>query len=179
MKKTLFCNAQYIDNKIYETLENGIIIENEFHEFDHTISAVLSYLTHRESLINTPRKKNIEFIKGVYYVELALFDKIIKTLTYEEALYILNLKNYDKTLDEFRNGFKMRKEKDLIINGPFENLNIKKDNIGNFEKNQYSISSRPGYKEFKNAQITIPFKNDIKGRDFNYENLLFYTTFHD
>ena len=179
MKKTLFCNAQYIDNKIYETLENGIIIEIEFHEFDHTISAVLSYLTHRESLINTPRKKNIEFNKGVYYVELALFDKIIKTLTYEEALYILNLKNYDKTLDEFRNGFKMRKEKDLIINGPFENLNIKKDNIGNFEKNQYSISSRPGYKEFKNAQITIPFKNDIKGRDFNYENLLFYTTFHD
>ena len=123
MKKTLFCNAQYIDNKIYETLENGIIIENEFHEFDHTISAVLSYLTHRESLINTPRKKNIEFNKGVYYVEFALFDKIIKTLTYEEALYILNLKNYDKTLDEFRNGFKMRKEKDLIINGPFENLN--------------------------------------------------------
>ena len=73
---------------------------------------------------------------------MILFGKIIKTLTYEEALYMLNINNYNKNLENFRNGFKLKKEVDLIINGPFENLNFKKENdeiIKSNEKNQYSI----------------------------------------
>ena len=123
MKKVIFCN-QNEEPKIYETLENGIIIEIEFHEFGHTISAVLSYINNKGNLISTQRKKKLKFNEGGYYVEMALFGKIIKTLTYEEALYILNLNNYKKSLDEFRNGFEFLKEESLRINGPFENLNI-------------------------------------------------------
>ena len=121
MKKTLFCNAQKVDNKIYESLENGIIIENEFHEFVHTISAVLTFSNHKENLIDTPRKKKIEFNEDGYYIEMILFGKIIKTLTYEKALYMLNINNYNKNKENFRNEFKLKKEVDLIINGPFEN----------------------------------------------------------
>ena len=51
---------------------------------------------------------------------MALFGKIIKTLKYNEALYILNINNYARSLDEFRNGLELLKKGDLTINSPFE-----------------------------------------------------------
>ena len=102
MKKPFFCNVERPDVKIYESLENAIIIEIEYHEFGHIISGVLSFLNNAESIVNTPRKKNFNINEGGYYIELVLFGKIIKNLKYKEALYILNLKNYQKTLDELK-----------------------------------------------------------------------------
>ena len=173
MKKTIFCNVEKADNKIFETLENAIIIEIEFHEFGHIISAILSYINNIGSLVNTSRKKYFKINEGGYYIEMALFSKIIKTLKYKEALYILNINNYTKSLDEFRNGFESLKKDDLTIKGPFEFLNLKK--FDNPEIMESSISSRGSCKEYEEAKITIPFKNDIKGRDFNIDDLLKYT----
>ena len=56
MRKTLFINAQNIDEIICQSLENGIIIKSEFHEFCHIISALFSFINKSESLI--ARKKN-------------------------------------------------------------------------------------------------------------------------
>ena len=161
MKQVIFC-SQKEDHKIYSALENGIIIEAEFHEFGHIISAVLSYINNKSS---TPK-----FIEGGYYIEMALFGKSIKTLTYEEALYILNISNYNKSLDEFRSGFEFLKDESLIIKGPFENLNI---NIKSIESKRCSISTKKNCKNWgKESKITIPLKNDIKGRNFTNDDLL-------
>jgi len=173
MKKTIFYNLEKADNKIFETLENGIIIEIEFHEFGHIISAVLSYINYIGSLVNTPRKKNFKINEGGYYIEMALFGKIIKNLKYKEALYILNMNNYSKFLNEFRNGFESLKKDDLTIKGPFEFLNL--NNFENTEIMESSISARGSNKDYEEAKISIPFKNDIKGRDFDIEDLLKYT----
>ena len=173
MKKTIFYNLGKADNKIFETLENGIIIEIEFHEFGHIISAVLSYINNIGSLVNTPRKKNFKINEGGYYIEMALFGKIIKTLKYKEALYILNINNYSKFLDEFRNGFESLKKDDLEIKGPFKFLNLNK--LESTEIMESSISGRGSNKDYEEAKISIPFKNDIKGRDFNIDDLLKYT----
>ena len=184
MKKTLCITAQNVDEKIYQVLENGVIIEIEFHEYGHLISTIFSFLNKSQSLIATPRKKNFDINEGGYYIEMALFGKIIKTLTYEEALYILNIDNYKKSLDEFRTGFRIRKDDDLIINGPFEDLNVKQKNLENTsdngeKRNVFSISTKPGIAEVSNFQIIIPLKKDIKGRDFPIEEILYYTKFHD
>ena len=59
-----------------------------------------------------------------YYIELALFGKVINVLSYEEVLNILNIKNYEKSLEDFKKGFELLEEIDLYINGPFNYLNI-------------------------------------------------------
>ena len=170
MKKATFCN-QNEDHRIYETLENGIIIEIVFHEFGHIISSILFYINNTGNIISTPRKKKLN--EDGYYVEMALFGKVIKSLTYEEGLYILNLSNYSKSLNEFRNGFELLKEESLIIKGPFENLNI--ENSKNIERKRISISTKKNFRNIrKECKITIPLKNDIKGRDFENDDLLEY-----
>ena len=75
-------------------------------------------------LEDTSRKKNMRINEAGYYIELALFGKDINVLSYEEALYILNIKNYEKSLKDFKKGFELLEEKDLYISGPFKHLNI-------------------------------------------------------
>ena len=65
MKKTIFYNLDKADNKIFGILENGIIIEIEFHEFCHIISAILSYINGIGSIINIQRKKILKLMKMV------------------------------------------------------------------------------------------------------------------
>ena len=187
MKKVIFQSSNHEKKQIiYKTLENGIIIEIEFHEIGHTISAVLSFVEKSNSLINTPRKKNLNVNEGGYYVEMALFGRIIKVLTYKEALYILNLNNYNKTLKEFRKDFEsVNNGEDLFINGPFEDLNIekKKEKKNEYENNKYeeynfSICSKNNLKDediLKEYKIMIPLKNDIKRNDLKLEDILSYT----
>ena len=181
MKKIIFHNTKEtikFEKKIIPTLENGVIIENEFHEFGHSFYTTISFIGNKESLMDTPRKKNFKLREGGYYVEIALFGKILKTLSYEEACYILNVNNYNKSLEEFRNDFEEKKENDLNIEGPFSNLNLTQDEI--IERKNYSISNRGDKKKdlFKKFKINIPLKIDKKGRDFSKEDIEYYTTIH-
>ena len=57
MRKILFINIENADIKIYQTLENGCIIEIIFHEFCHVISSIFSFLYKNRNIISTPRKK--------------------------------------------------------------------------------------------------------------------------
>ena len=175
MKKTIFCKSKIIPKIIIETLENGVVVEIIFHEYGHTFSAILSYVGNSESLEDTPRKKNFNINEGGYYVEMALFGSILKTLTYYEALYILNIDNYNKTLEEFRAGFQSIKKEHLNIKGPFKYL----ENIQEREKYKNNISIRAkepdtnsDYLESINA--TFQLKNDVKGRTFTEEEIMFY-----
>ena len=175
MKKTIFCNIKDIPKIIIETLENGVVVEILFHEYGHTFSAILSYVNNSESLEDTPRKKNFNINEGGYYVEMALFGRIIKTLTYFEALYILNTDNYNKSLEQFRADFQSIKKENIDINGPFKNLNIQEKEK---YKNNVSIRAKgpdTNLDAYKNANANFSLKNDVKGRNFTEEEVLFYT----
>ena len=105
--------------------------------------------------------------EGGYNLELALFGRIIKNLSYKEALYILNLDNYKKSLEEFRKGFMKLSQEDLNMQGPFNEYNIKdQSKIG---KHMENISIKAKNENDKNDfsksdKIIIPFRNDIKDR---------------
>ena len=66
----------------------------------------------------------LKFKEGGYYLEIALFGRIIKNISYGETLYILNEDNYEKSLEEFKKGFMKLSCEDLYMKGQFEYLNL-------------------------------------------------------
>ena len=116
MKKKINFNFVEYDEDISITLENGIIVAIIYHEFGHAINAVIAFVENKMKSNDTPRKKYLNFKEGGYYLELALFGRVIRHLTYGEVLYILNEDNYKKSLDNFKKGFMELSYKDLIIN---------------------------------------------------------------
>ena len=107
-------------------------------------------------------------------MELILFGKVIKHLSYEEVLYILNEDNYNKSLEDFRKGFSRLNDKDLTINGPFKDFNILEDSISDEIKKNSFIKVKNNYNIndiLKNAKITIPLVNDVIGRKINIKDL--------
>ena len=107
-------------------------------------------------------------------MEIALFGRIIKYLSYGEALYILNQENYKKSLDEFRKGFMELSYEDLVIKGQFSDYNLgnetkikKYENTISIKAKKYIESSTP----FKKIKISIPLRNDVIGRHIKEEDL--------
>ena len=79
------------------------------------------------SSIYTPiRKKFGKKREGGNLIEKLLFGRTIEKLTLSEAIYILNQKNYDKTLEQFKEGFLKLKNlenmDDLEANGVFKDI---------------------------------------------------------
>ena len=107
-------------------------------------------------------------------MEPALFGNVIQNLSYGEALYILNTNNYDKTLKEFRRGFEELSKNDLIINGPFQDLNISDEKKIDSYKNKVFIKAKSGKNEtnlLKDIKINIPLRNDVIGRNIEEKDL--------
>ena len=176
-KKNIANNlSKELDEIIIKTLENSVIIEIIYHEFGHAINSVISFIENNLKSIGTPRKKYLKFKEGGYYFELTLFGKIIKNLLYGEALYILNINNYNKNLDDFKNGFQKLSIEDLKIKGFFENLNLNNEQEIESLKTEINIKAKLEEKEdiLRNIKINIPPKNDILNREIKEEDLKIY-----
>ena len=174
MKKEISSNFVKYNDNISFILENGVIVAIIFHEFGHSINAVISFIENRLKLNETPRKKYLKIMEGGYYLELLLFGRVIKNLTLGEALYILNTKNYQKSLDDFRNGFMKLSYKDMIIEGQFSNLNFGDEKTIEKLKDIISIKTKKDgdtNDALKNINISIPLRNDIIGRYISEEDL--------
>ena len=177
MKKTIYYSGdKKINDKIIIALENAVIIEIEFNEFGHSISAIFSLMKNSYIKEDIPRKKNMKINEAGYYIELALLGKDINVLSYEEALYILNIKNYEKSLEDFKKGFEVLEDKDLYINGPFNYLNIEEKSFVKKTKTIGIMVKETSLENIKkNIRINVPLKNDVHGRKFTIEDDLFYT----
>ena len=107
---------------------------------------------------------------------MVLFGKIIKNISYGEALYILNLNNYNKGLDDFKNGFEKLSIEDLNISGLFNDLNLKNEKeIEKLKKEVYIIAKIDENEDIlKNIKIFIPPKYDILNREIKEEDLQLY-----
>ena len=174
MKKEINTKFYECDEKILFILENGVIIELIYHEFGHAISAVISFSENELKLTETPRKKYLDFKEGGYYLEIALFGRVIKNFSLGEALYVLNKENYNKSLEDFRKGFMELSNKDLIIKGEFKDFNLKNENEMEQKKNSIIIKAKNGddkKDDFNNIQISIPLRNDILRRHIKEEDL--------
>ena len=107
-----------------ELLNTAKYIFNEEHEIFHLINCIPYYENNCLISINTPRKEKYEGeSEGGIYLELLLFNKEIKSITLADALFLLNEKNYDRSLYDFIDSFENKKHEDLIIEGVFNDFN--------------------------------------------------------
>ena len=111
-------------------LRKSLIVNDSNHEIGHSFVDIHFYMENGRIPIKTPRKKTLEINEGGYFIEFALYGRILETITIEQALYILNENNYDKTFLEFQEGFNNIQNKDLYIQGEFS------DDFKNIELNE-------------------------------------------
>ena len=175
MKKIIiFSKYNPKEKEISSILENGIEVSIIYHLFGNAINMVISFKENKLKSNDTPRKKYVKHRDGGYDLELLLFGREIKDLTYGEALYILNEKNYYKSLEEFRKGFNELKEEDLIMEGEFKDFNIKDMSDINQLKTSIFIRAKNSNNpkdDLRNIKISIPLRNDVIGRKIKEEDL--------
>lgn len=87
----------------------------------------------------------------------------------EQALYILNENNYNKTYLEFQEGFNNIKKEDLILEGVFKEMfkDIKLEEIDTNEKKNLYLPLNPI--KLKEKIIVRSLKNDVIGRRISDE----------
>ena len=100
-------------------MQNGYLIRTGNHEIGHNFTNLKFYNENCKISIRSPRKKTLDFIEGGYYLDIALFGKILKTMNFAQALYVLNEENYKKTYLDFQFGFNNINNKDLEVTGAF------------------------------------------------------------
>ena len=175
MKKIIiFSKYNPKEKEISSILENGIEVSIIYHEYGYAANVVISFKENKLKSNDTPRKKYVKHRDGGYDLELLLFGKEIKDLTYGEALYILKEKNYYKSLEEFRKGFNELKEEDLIMEGEFKDFNIKDMSDINQLKTSIFIRAKNSNNpkdDLRNIKISIPLRNDVIGRKIKEKDL--------
>ena len=121
--------------KINEKKENkeiyivGLTIVNSIHEVNHANQAIIFFKGNDKTLIDSPEriiKDNIPLSEGGISLEFLLFGDVLERPNLFECLYILNEKNYDQELDEFRENF--RKIVDIVKETKGETEFIKIEN---------------------------------------------------
>jgi len=158
-------------------LRNGCFVKTGAHEIGHNFVNIEFFMENGKISIETPRKKSLNHndCEGGKYIEYALFGKILDKITLDEALYILNEKNYEKSYLDFQNGFNNIKKENLEVKGTFENLckSIQlNQNYINYSKDIF-IPTQTSY--FKEKTISCRNENDVLGRlsyNENYEKIL-------
>jgi len=155
-------------------LRTASLINVGNHEIGHNFVNNNFYMENCQASIETPRKNNIEFSEGGYYIELALYGRILKYITLAQALYLINEENYKKEFLEFQKGFNNISNSDLKIKGAFselfKDLNFDKDFL-NISRNIF-IKQKP-FSSSQDEKTIIPrFKNDIIGKIVSNENYL-------
>ena len=117
-------------NLILEMLYSGAINMANIYELNHNFYNMYYYHSNCSIPLKTPRKMILgELRESGREIELLLFGKIIYSLTFEQICYLLNEKNLEKGIIEFKNGFQNLNKEDLIIEGEFSYFN----QIRNFE----------------------------------------------
>ena len=147
---------------IHKALINGAIVAINDHEINHNFHNYFYCSKNGNEVLKTPRKIEMDERKGGNNMERILFGRILNDLTLKQSLYILNEKNYEKSLNVFRKEFFELKEENCKCNGIFKEYMSMKFNIKelsdymviNFKSNKYKIHS---------SYISIKLKNDVLG----------------
>ena len=79
-KKIMYEGLEKPSDNVKKSLENAVIISIEYHEFGHVIIVVLSFIENKLESADRSRKKYLKLRVGGYYLEHALFGKVIKFL---------------------------------------------------------------------------------------------------
>ena len=113
--------------------------------------------------INTPRKKFINENEGGNNMKKLLFNQKIKRISIKQCMYLLNEKNYEKSLPEFKKGFNELKKEDLKID---ENDGIFKEcnsilNMNNFEEISIKSNIKCNDEDINSDYLIDSYMDDI------------------
>ena len=158
-------------------ITNGSFIRTGNHEIGHNFTNFNFYMENCNISIKTPRKKSLEFCEGGYYIDLALYGKILQEINLEQSLYILNEKNYQKAYIDFQYGFNNIKKEDLKVEGVFKGMCEKIINNLNIDFENKSKSVFIKLNPFSNEEnkIYCSIRNDVLGRrisDDDYKKII-------
>ena len=151
---------------IKELLYIAAIIKTSIHETNHNFYNYYYFSTNSSIPLKTPRKKEFDLRESGRFIELLMFNQVLHRINLSQALYILNENNYNKTVNEFNEGFNLLKDDDLKIEGTFKEFNLIRE-YENFSKidQETMISTEPSEKI--NIQtdyfIEILDENDVLG----------------
>jgi len=139
-------NFNYNDEQnllLLSELMTGRIVKTGYHEIIHDMYNIYFYHSNGLISLKTPQKNvNGEFISEIgKEIEVLLFGKFLKKINLKEVLYILNEKNLDKGIGEFRNDFALLNDCDLDVKGEFEYFNEIKNSSYYKDIKDFSIST--------------------------------------
>ena len=116
----IFFDGDNLNDDVIYALKTSRFIAITFHEFNHYIYSYILRLNNFKNLsFDSPRNKELIINENGLLMELILFGKEIEDITLEEAIYLLDDKNYDKSHILFQKDFNNIKGKTLKIYGSF------------------------------------------------------------
>ena len=119
-------SKKYLNDNFIYALKTSRFIIITFHEFNHYIYTYILRLNNFKNLsFDSPRNKDLIINESGLLMELILFGKEINDISLEEAIFLLDDENYDKSHILFQKDFNNIKNKELKINGSYySSLNI-------------------------------------------------------
>ena len=129
--------SNQMNKSIQKILYRGAVVKTSCHEINHDFYNILLMKTNGKVPLETPRKKYFDEKEreGGRNMEIILFNCKICKLSLIQCLYLLNEKNWNKNLQDFRRGFNELSKEDLIIDEDsiFKEFN-EIINLENFDK---------------------------------------------
>lgn len=101
-----FKNYYHVKNE--DSYKVGLTIINSYHEINHINQSLIFFKGNDKNLLNTSEREGDEFHRreGGENFECLLFGEIMENINLFQSLYLLNEKNYEQNLNEFRENFK-------------------------------------------------------------------------
>ena len=165
-----FKNYYQIKNE--DSYKVGLTIINSYHEINHINQSLIFFKGNDKNLLNTPEREGDEFYRkeGGENFEYLLFGKIMENINLFQSLYLLNEKNYEQNLDEFRENFKNIISIVKVTNGNTNFIKIE-DGIFKYFYEDNIIEVREFIKKLNKGLIYQPV---ICNDENNNENLYYY-----
>ena len=153
---------KYLNNErlIYKALTNSYIISIYVHEINQVFHNYYYCSINGKESLKAPRRIEMNEKEGGNNMERILFGRVMNEFTLPQALFILNEKNYNKALNQFRKGFLELKEDDCKCEGIFNEYSSIKTNIKNLS-DYYAINFK--FKNYGTKFISIRLKDDVIG----------------
>ena len=148
VRKTIFDKRDLTQEEIdliEKTYYNSNGVKTNIHEMNHNFHNLLFLQSNGFHSVTTPRKKNLDISESGKNLERLLFKRILYRMSLSECIYLLNEKNYDKSLEDFRDDFNEIKEIDIEIEKDgifYEFTNIYKiKNYKSIIENSFMVSN--------------------------------------
>ena len=164
-----------LDDIFKHIIRKSFMTVNIIHEFGYCYKIIIFYINPEQNIFDSPLikfkfpdEKEKETKEGGQIIEYLLFGRIINKMNIKEIIYIYNLNNFSKTLEEYRNDF----------------INLKNESVNEVfkresQKNPEILTLFEIYKKLpKETKIQLEKKNFKSAKRYDDESSLNFEEFY-